>query len=70
MTPRRPRSARSRAHTHSDFRAVITRLTLVFAFALWAVVQLAPPFSGAALLNDLVILLFVADLAILLSPAR
>ena len=37
---------------------------------LWAVVQIAPGFSGAALLNDLTILLFVADLAILLSPAR
>lgn len=47
-----------------------TRLVLVTAFALWAIVQLAPSFSGAPLLNDLTILLFVADLAILLSPAR
>ncbi len=55
---------------HSQFAAVVTRLILVTAFALWAIVQLAPAFSGAALLNDLTILLFVADLAILLSPAR
>ena len=47
-----------------------TRLILVTAFVLWAVVQIAPSFSGAALLNDMTILLFVADLAILLSPAR
>ena len=55
---------------HSQAGEVITRLILVIAFALWAIVQLAPAFSGAALLNDLTILLFVADLAILLSPAR
>ena len=55
---------------HRQFGQVVTRLILVTAFALWAVVQLAPSFSGAALLNDLTILLFVADLAILLSPAR
>ena len=55
---------------HSQVREVVTRLILVIAFALWAIVQLAPAFSGAALLNDLTILLFVADLAILLSPAR
>jgi hypothetical protein len=55
---------------HSEFGEVVTRLVLVTAFALWAIVQLAPTFSGAALLNDLTILLFVADLAILLSPAR
>jgi hypothetical protein len=51
-------------------RDLITRTILVTAFTLWAVVQLAPTFSEAALLNDLTILLFVADLAILLSPAR
>jgi hypothetical protein len=56
-------------HYHNR-RDLITRLVLVTAFALWAIVQLAPTFSGAALLNDLTILLFVADLAILLSPAR
>jgi hypothetical protein len=51
-------------------RDLITRSILVTAFALWAVVQLAPTFSEAALLNDLTILLFIADLAILLSPGR
>jgi hypothetical protein len=51
-------------------RDLVTRSILVTAFALWAVVQLAPSFSEAALLNDLTILLFVADLAVLLSPAR
>ena len=55
---------------HNQTREVATRLILVTAFVLWAVVQTAPGFSGAALLNDLTILLFVADLAILLSPAR
>lgn len=55
---------------HSQLRQVLTRLILVTAFVLWAAVQLAPDFAGAALLNDLTILLFVADLAILLSPAR
>ena len=55
---------------HSQLGQVVSRLILVTAFALWAVVQLAPGISGAALLNDLTILLFVADLAILLSPAR
>ena len=56
-------------HYHNR-RDLTTRSILVTAFALWAVVKLAPTFSGAALLNDLTILLFVADLAILLSPAR
>ena len=49
-------------------RELVTRSVLVSAFALWGVVQLAPGFSGAALLNDITILLFVADLAFLLSP--
>ena len=55
---------------HAQLARVATRLILVAAFILWAVVQLAPTFSGTALLNDVVILLFVADLAILLSPAQ
>ena len=53
---------------HSELRALFTRSILVSAFALWGIVQIAPGFSGAALLNDVTILLFVADLAILLSP--
>ena len=57
-------------HITAKLREVVTRLVLVTAFALWAVVQLASSFSGAALLNDLTILLFVVDLAIVLSPAR
>jgi hypothetical protein len=55
---------------HSERGQVLTRLILVAAFALWAIVQLAPNFSGAAVINDLAILLFVVDLAIVLSPAR
>jgi hypothetical protein len=39
-------------------------------FVLWAVVQLVPNFTGAATLNEIVILLFAIDLAIVLSPAR
>ncbi len=54
---------------HSQLGRVVSRLILVTAFALWAVVQLASGIFGAALLN-LTILLFVADLAVLLSPAR
>jgi hypothetical protein len=53
---------------HRNRRELVTRSILVGAFALWAIVQLAPGFSGAALLNDVTILLFVTDLAILLSP--
>jgi len=49
---------------------VLTRLILVAAFALWALVQLAPDLSGAAVANDNVILLVVVDLAVVLSPAR
>jgi hypothetical protein len=40
----------------------------VSAFALWGIVQLAPGFADVALLNDVTILLFVTDLAFLLSP--
>jgi hypothetical protein len=53
---------------HRNRRELVTRSILVSAFALWGIVQLAPSFSGAALLNDLTILLFVTDLAFLLSP--
>jgi hypothetical protein len=52
---------------HRNRRELVTRSILVTAFALWAIVQLAPGFSGVALLNDVTILLFVADLAVLLS---
>jgi hypothetical protein len=53
---------------HRNRRELVTRSILVSAFALWGIVQLAPGFSGAALLNDIAILLFVTDLAVLLSP--
>jgi hypothetical protein len=53
---------------HRNRRELVTRSILVSAFALWAIVQLAPGFAGAALLNDVTILLFVTDLAFLLSP--
>ena len=53
---------------HRNRRELVTRSILVSAFALWGIVQLAPGFSGAALLNDITILLFVTDLAVLLSP--
>jgi hypothetical protein len=53
---------------HRNRRDLVTRSILVSAFALWGIVQLAPGFAGAALLNDITILLFVTDLAFLLSP--
>lgn len=53
---------------HRNRRELVTRSILVSAFALWGIVQLAPDFAGAALLNDITILLFVTDLAFLLSP--
>ncbi len=53
---------------HEDLRELLTRSILVTAFALWGIVQLAPGLPGNALLNDVVIVLFVADLAILVSP--
>jgi len=53
---------------HQNRRELVTRSVLVSAFALWAIVQLAPGFQEAALLNDITILLFVTDLAFLLSP--
>jgi len=53
---------------HRNHRELVTRSILVSAFALWGIVQLAPGFADVALLNDVTILLFVADLAFLLSP--
>jgi len=53
---------------HDDRRELLTRSILVSAFALWGIVQLAPGLPGDALLNDVVIVLFVVDLAILVSP--
>jgi hypothetical protein len=53
---------------YRDRRELVTRLILVSAFLLWGIVQLAPGFAQVALVNDFAILLFVADLAFLLSP--
>jgi len=55
---------------HTDRRELLTRSILVSAFALWGIVQLAPGLPGNAVLNDVVIVLFVIDLAILVSPWR
>jgi hypothetical protein len=55
------------AHHHNR-RERLTRSVLVSAFALWGIVQLAPGLPGNAVLNDVVIVLFVVDLAILVSP--
>jgi hypothetical protein len=53
---------------HHNRRERLTRSVLVSAFALWGIVQLAPTLPGNAVLNDVVIVLFVVDLAILVSP--
>jgi hypothetical protein len=53
---------------HDDRRELLTRSILVSAFALWGIVQIAPSLPDNALLNDVVIVLFVTDLAILVSP--
>jgi hypothetical protein len=51
-----------------DRRELLARSILVSAFALWGVVQIAPGLPDNAVLNDVVIVLFVVDLAILVSP--
>jgi hypothetical protein len=53
---------------HDTARELLTRSILAIAFALWGIVQIAPGVPGNALLNDVVIVLFVVDLAILVSP--
>jgi hypothetical protein len=53
---------------HETVRETLTRSILVSAFALWGLVQIAPAFPASAVLNDVVIVLFVVDLAILVSP--
>lgn len=53
---------------HDNLRELLTRSILVSAFALWGIVQLAPGIPGNAVLNDVVIVLFVVDLAVLVSP--
>ena len=53
---------------HETRRELLTRSVLVSAFALWGIVQIAPGLPGNAVLNDVVIVLFVVDVAILVSP--
>ncbi len=53
---------------HDTRRDLLTRSILVSAFALWGIVQLAPGLPGNAVLNDVVIVLFVVDLAIIVTP--
>jgi hypothetical protein len=53
---------------HEARRELLTRSILVSAFGLWGIVQLAPGLPGNAVLNDVVIVLFVIDLAIIVSP--
>jgi hypothetical protein len=59
--------AHALAH-HETTRELLTRSILVSAFALWGLVQIAPGLPGNAVLNDVVIVLFVIDVAILVSP--
>lgn len=53
---------------HGQWRELLTRSILVSAFALWGIAQIAPGLPGNAVLGDVVILLFVVDLAIIVSP--
>ena len=53
---------------HDQWRELVTRSILVSAFALWGVAQIAPGLPGNAVLGDVVIVLFVVDLAIIVSP--
>jgi hypothetical protein len=53
---------------HEGARELLTRSILVTAFALWGLVQVAPGLPDSAVINDVVIVLFVVDLAILVSP--
>ena len=55
---------------HENRRELLTRSILVAAFALWGIVQIAPGLPGNAVLGDVVIVLFVVDLAILVTPWR
>jgi hypothetical protein len=53
---------------HEHRRELLTRSILVSAFALWGIAQIAPGLPDSAVLNDVVIVLFVVDLAIIVSP--
>jgi hypothetical protein len=60
-------SAHVIAH-HEERRELLTRSILISAFALWGIVQIAPDLPASAVLNDVVIVLFVIDLAIIVTP--
>jgi hypothetical protein len=53
---------------HETRRELLTRSVLVSAFGLWGIVQIAPGLPGNAVLNDVVIVLFVVDVAFLVRP--
>jgi hypothetical protein len=53
---------------HETRRELLTGSILVSAFALWGLAQIAPGLPDSAVVNDVVIVLFVVDLAILVSP--
>lgn len=53
---------------HEHRRELLTRSILVSAFALWGIAQIAPGLPGSAVLGDVVIVLFVIDLALIVSP--
>lgn len=59
--------AHALAH-HDDQRELLTKSILVSAFALWGLIQLVPGLPCSAVINDVVIVLFVVDLAIIVSP--
>jgi hypothetical protein len=53
---------------HDTPRKLLTKPILVSAFATCGTLQIAPALPHAAALRDVVILLFVIDLAIMVSP--
>jgi hypothetical protein len=53
---------------HDHARELLTKSILISAFALWGIVQIAPSMPDAPVLNDVVIALFVIDLAIIVTP--
>jgi hypothetical protein len=59
--------AHSVAH-HERLRELLPKLILISAFAGWGVVQVAPGLPSVPVLNDIVIVLFVVDLAFIVSP--
>jgi hypothetical protein len=60
-------SAHVLAH-HESRRELLPRSILVAAFALWGIVQIAPDLPANAVLGDVVIVLFVVDVAIIVGP--